>query len=179
MQDQLKSLGQGKRFTESHIHSMAFNRPNEAGMYVIGKVEDAEIKWLIDTGATVRLLAKRVFDEIKKTHDILTTEEPHQDIMIAEGKPFKLNGTVTLNVTLGSSRCQRKLIIEDITVDGILGLDFYERIHVPNRFEYIRENVDYKRKMSLSEDRKEARMLSRNFFKILYFSPKKRNGSFL
>lgn len=67
-------------------HSVAFNIPSEAGIYVIGKVEDTEIKLLIDTGATVTLLAKKVFDEIK----ILTTDEPHQDIMTDEGKPLKL-----------------------------------------------------------------------------------------
>jgi predicted aspartyl protease len=92
-------------------------------MYVIGNVKGTQIKWLIDTGATVTLLAKRVFDEIEKTYKILTTEEV-QDIMTAEGKPLKLYGTVTLDVVVGSSKYQRKVIIADITVDGILGLDF-------------------------------------------------------
>ena len=93
-------------------------------MYLTAKVEDAEIKLLVDTGATVTLLSKRVFDQIKNSSEDITVEESNQEIMTAEGKPLKVYGVANLDITLGLSKYQRKMVVADISVDGILGLDF-------------------------------------------------------
>ena len=72
--------------TKSGIQfSVAYNRSSEAWLYLATKVEDAEIKLLVDRVATVSLLSNRIFARIKVSREKITTEESHKEIMIAEG----------------------------------------------------------------------------------------------
>ena len=65
---------------------------SEAEMYLAARVEDAEIKLFVDTGATVTLLSKRVFDQIKESREDITDEESNQEIMAAEGNLLRFIG---------------------------------------------------------------------------------------
>ena len=110
---QLKLLELTRGKTKKQF-SVANNRPCEAGMYLTARVEDAEIKLVVDAGATVTLLSKRVFNQIKESREDITAEESNQEIMTSEGKPIKVYGVANLDITLRLSKYQRKMVVPDI-----------------------------------------------------------------
>ena len=42
---------------------------NEDALYVLGRVEETELDWLIDTGCSLSLISKGVFKEIPGEED--------------------------------------------------------------------------------------------------------------
>jgi hypothetical protein len=69
------------------------------------------------------VLSKAVFDRL---HNIALndTTEVAQDILSAAEEPLKTYGKITLAFSIGNFSFQQPMVIADISVDGILGLDF-------------------------------------------------------
>ncbi|XP_056014993.1 uncharacterized protein LOC130052872 [Ostrea edulis] len=97
--------------------------PNEAGMFVEAHVSDIKSKLLVDTGATVTVLSKAVFDTLQGI-TINETTDVVQDILSAGGTPLKTYGKITITVSIGNLSFHQPMVIADITADGSLGLDF-------------------------------------------------------
>ncbi|CAG2193408.1 unnamed protein product [Mytilus edulis] len=97
---------------------------NEAGMFIEAKVNGCKAKMLIDTGATVSLISKKMFDSMKS--QVLSPMD--REILTANGSPLILFGKLLIDIDLNGHVCSNIAVVADLNVDGILGIDF-QRSH--------------------------------------------------
>ncbi|XP_071141135.1 uncharacterized protein [Mytilus edulis] len=97
---------------------------NEAGMFIEAKVNGCKAKMLIDTGATVSLISKKMFDSMKS--QVLSPMD--REILTANGSPLILFGKTIIDIDLNGHVCSNIAVVADLNVDGILGIDF-QRSH--------------------------------------------------
>jgi len=84
------------------------------------------VSFLIDTGAGVSLLSKEVWDRLKRTEEMLRPVVS-QRIVGVDGIPIKIEGSVSIPVTIGNVTFNHNVIVaNEITAKAILGLDFLE-----------------------------------------------------
>ena len=96
-------------------------KAGESGMFVDVKIRDNILEFLVDTGATVTLVSKSA---IEKIGPITSVEPLKPEILIADGTPLKVYGTQLLEFSLQGAQFTQKIVVADLSVDGILGLDF-------------------------------------------------------
>lgn len=94
----------------------------ESGMFVNVAINDIQTKFLIDTGATVSMLSKQLYDKIKD-HSCYEIKETKMKVFTADGTQMELQGKLDLQIELGTKRIELTALISDIQPDGILGLD--------------------------------------------------------
>ena len=93
---------------------------------VNGFVNNQPAQFVLDTGAAVTLLQRRIWDQMKQSEAVL---EPWtgQRLVGVEGTPLQVCGTVQVELKLGEEIFQTRVVVVDgLTVDVILGLDFLE-----------------------------------------------------
>ena len=90
--------------------------------YVSVVVNGLSTNLLVDTGATVSLLSKAMFDNMGKTDDTITNVKG--DVLSTNGSPLKVLGKTSVELKLADKAWVQDVIIADLTVDGILGMDF-------------------------------------------------------
>ena len=90
--------------------------------YVSVVVNGLPTNLLVDTGATVSLLSKAVFDTMGKTDD--TIMQVKGDVLSTNGSPLQVLGKTSVELKLTDKSWVQDVIIADLTVDGILGMDF-------------------------------------------------------
>ncbi|CAC5414320.1 unnamed protein product [Mytilus coruscus] len=93
---------------------------NEAGMFIEAKVNCSKAKMLIDTGATVSLISKKIFDSMH-AHVLLPMD---REILTANGSPLILFGKTIIDIDLNGYVCSNIAVVADLNIDGILGIDF-------------------------------------------------------
>ena len=101
----------------------------EGGLYVAAKVNGVKCNLLIDTGATVTLLSRRVQKKIS-VNSRPKLRPVSQTVLAAGGDQLNVYGKATYQIHLGQmvgARC--RFIVADINVDGVLGLDFMKSNH--------------------------------------------------
>lgn len=100
---------------------------HEAVIFLQTKVNEAQAKMLIDTGASLTLISKKIYDLIpQQMRPIL--EESSQRVLNASGDALPQYGKAVFSIEVCQSKKTRiPAIVTDITVDGILGLDFLKR----------------------------------------------------
>lgn len=81
---------------------------------------------LVDTGATVSLLSTICYENIKRDANHALTEV-ERDVLSATGSVLRVLGRTPVDFTLNGIALQQEMIVADLTVDGILGLDFLVR----------------------------------------------------
>lgn len=97
-------------------------KSNEPGMYIRGTINDVPVMTLVDTGATVTLISRKVFDAICMKHD-LELNETNQNILSASGTPLNVHGKTVGRLKFGKKVIYQAVIVADMTVDVVLGLD--------------------------------------------------------
>jgi predicted aspartyl protease len=95
---------------------------SESGMFVNVGINDIKTKFLIDTGATVSMLSKGLYDKIKD-HSCSEIQETKMNVFTADGTQMKLDGKLDILLKLGTEEFGISALISDIQPDGILGLD--------------------------------------------------------
>jgi hypothetical protein len=117
-----EDLSQDKtRKTEEHsriVHSI-----KESGAYVTAKIFGMDAYLLIDTGATVSLLSKVCYGNMFGTK-YRSVEKVESDVLSANGSPVDIYGKTSIDLVLNGTTMSHEMIIADLSVDGILGLDF-------------------------------------------------------
>ena len=95
----------------------------ESGLYVKALVGGMETSLLIDTGATISLLSRVLFEALLKdqSYELKGVSEP---ILSVNETPLDVLGQTEVGITIGESRLQQAVVIANIHVDGILGMDF-------------------------------------------------------
>ena len=96
---------------------------NESGLYATARIHGMDTYLLIDTGATVSVLSKVCFENIAGSENFKLTKV-QGDVLSASGSALKVLGKVLIHFMLNDTELHHEMIVADITLDGILGLDF-------------------------------------------------------
>ena len=88
-----------------------------SGMFVDAEVSGMKAKLLIDTGATISVVGPR-FASGRKIDPL------EGDIYIADGSPLLVKGVTHVPLVIDDMSMDQNVVIADIGIDGILGLDF-------------------------------------------------------
>ncbi|VDI22073.1 Hypothetical predicted protein [Mytilus galloprovincialis] len=89
-------------------------------MFIEVKVNGRKAKMLIDTGATVSLISKQIFDSMHS--HVLSPMD--REILTANGSPLVLFGKTIIDIELNGYVCSNIAVVADLQIDGILGIDF-------------------------------------------------------
>ena len=81
--------------------------------------------FLIDTGASLSILSRRLVDEFS-WHDCL--EDAATTVTLADGRSFSLNQSMDTALLLADTLVTCRFIIADIPVDAILGIDILQKL---------------------------------------------------
>jgi hypothetical protein len=116
-----KDRSQGNLTQLSCGASEAIHKADKSGIFIEVKLGDRSLEVLVDTGATVTILSKDVLADIfaDKPLKQLTT-----DVLIADGTPLKVYGSKEVKFSIQDMVFDHTMVIADLSVDGILGLDF-------------------------------------------------------
>jgi hypothetical protein len=92
-------------------------------LYVTDKIFGMDTYLLNDTGATVSLLSKVCYGNMFGTKNGLL-EKIESDILSANGSPIEVCGKHSIDLVQIGTAMKHEMIVADLSVDGILGLDF-------------------------------------------------------
>ena len=98
-----------------------------SGFCLGGTVNGIAVTFLLDTGAAVSLLRKEVWDRISRQSVEL---EPWREkrLVGVEGTPLRVEGCVTVTAEMGGEQFDIRLVVVDqLTAEAILGLDFLRK----------------------------------------------------
>ena len=96
--------------------------PTVDGVYIKGSVQNYEIVYTVDTGASITLLSKNIFDSIPE-HDKPKLHPRKPKLRDAAGNTITCYGNATFELLLGALPLKKKLIVAEITDDVLLGSD--------------------------------------------------------
>jgi predicted aspartyl protease len=91
-------------------------------MFVNVLINGMQTKFLIDTGTTVSMLSRRLYDKLKD-QSCYEIQKTKMKVFTADGTQMKLQGKLDVQVKLGTKEIGISALISDIQPDGILGLD--------------------------------------------------------
>ena len=88
------------------------------------KIDEMDVYLLIDTGATVSLLSNVCNENMHGRH-YHPLETVDRDVLSANGSSGGVHGKAIVSIVLNgtSLHVQQEMIVADISVDGILGLE--------------------------------------------------------
>ena len=90
------------------------------GLWIAGLCENNAISMLLDTGASVSLLAHWFWDKELKSPSL---ESIDSRVVCADGKDLRMYGLLRTEINIGDSKMPIKIIIVDMDHMAILGLD--------------------------------------------------------
>ena len=93
---------------------------NDPGFYVKTSIHGTTVKMLVDTGATVTLISKEVYERTGQEN----LKSIKREILSANGEPIKVFGKTQIKLELNKRTYVNTAAVADISVDGVLGLDF-------------------------------------------------------
>ena len=104
---------------------------NNVSSYLLScNIYNTPVSFLVDTGAGVSLLNKEVWDKLRWPEDTLNPVVT-QRIVGVDGIPIRVEGRVSVLVTIGKSTFNHDFIVaNEVTAEAILGLDFLEAKNV-------------------------------------------------
>ena len=106
------NLSSKQTFTSSKLGS---------GLFVRASINGKEVNCLVDTGATLTMISTKFFETLglNSNLEIFTPE-----IITASGTPLNTKGKTEINIEINGCKCQANVVVSDIDIDVVLGLDF-------------------------------------------------------
>ena len=98
----------------------------ETGIFVDALVEGTKIRFLVDTGASLSLLSSAKIGDIPLT-STRKLEDVQQKVLDAGGNRLNTTGKGFFSVSLGNIQTDLEFVVADISVEGILGMDFLQK----------------------------------------------------
>ena len=118
--------GTNINYTHEQNVPQTFSINNVSSYSLSCDIYNTPVTFLIDTGAGVSLLNKKVWDKVKPLEVILCPVTAHRLVEV-DDIPIKVQGSVSLPVTIAGMQIQHHFIIaEQTTAEAILGLHFLE-----------------------------------------------------
>lgn len=98
----------------------------EAGAYIDVIINEKNAKFLVDTGATITLVSHRLFYnlDLDKRPELNVV---HHAITSANGTDMTVAGKGKFEFKIGTDNYTAEAVIADLTIDGIIGLDFMKK----------------------------------------------------
>ena len=93
----------------------------QAGLFIQAKLGDHQAECLVDTGATLTLVSNKVWNTIKGTKSLDSFDSK---IVSASGNKLNTMGKTRLCLVINDTSCAMDVVIAEMDVDAILGLDF-------------------------------------------------------
>ena len=95
----------------------------EDALYVTGEIHGVPVEWLLDTGSSISIMSVNVFGKIPKESrpELKANSSP---MSTADGSPLMDLGMVSTRVMVGKQELTQEMVVADINVDCILGVDF-------------------------------------------------------
>lgn len=92
-------------------------------LFVVAKLNNKEINCLIDTGASVFVLHRQVFDEISE--DVRPSVNRNcGKLKVADGEMITPAGATQMNFVIDGNPYSYRMLVADIEVPTVLGYDF-------------------------------------------------------
>ena len=88
-----------------------------------GVIEGMSVRFLVDTGACVTMLKSSIYWMLPDPRRV-TLEEEHRRMLLADGSTLPFTGRGKFTIGVGPSTVLHEVLVADIEVDGILGMDF-------------------------------------------------------
>lgn len=101
--------------------SETINKAGESGIFIEVGLYDKQLRFLVDTGATVTIVSKCMIADVLSDKPL---SKLSTDILIADGTPLKVYGTQEVQFSVQGMLFDHTIVVADLNVDGILGLDF-------------------------------------------------------
>ena len=98
-----------------------------SGLFVTAFMNDQPVTCLIDTGATLTIISRKVWESMVRRSSELTSFG--QVISTASGNPIDVSGRTTVRLRIAETNCVMKVIVADIENEAILGLDFMREMN--------------------------------------------------
>ncbi|MCG8048186.1 MAG: reverse transcriptase family protein, partial [Candidatus Thiodiazotropha endolucinida] len=92
-----------------------------AGLFVQAKCGENTLDCLVDTGATLTLVSAKAWDNMK---DMKALDRFEREIISASGNTLDTKGKTSVDFEINSISCPTDVVIAEMDVDAILGLDF-------------------------------------------------------
>lgn len=113
-------LGSINRY--SRVSQVSTEENVDNGLYVRGHINGTQINFLIDSGSTVTLISKQMFDRLGIVS--LSVRNKNMSIQGVDGSDIKIYGREQFQIKLGHKKIEHPVIVCNITTDGIIGQDF-------------------------------------------------------
>ena len=97
--------------------------PEYTGIYVEGQVEEVQVMFTIDTGATSTIVSNKVFEAIPKEKRPELKLGSGKRLVNADGRPIDYKGQAHLELQLGPISIEKIVTIAEIEDEVLLGAD--------------------------------------------------------
>ncbi|CAC5376669.1 unnamed protein product [Mytilus coruscus] len=103
------------------------NSTKETGAYIDLVIGNIKSSFLVDTGATVTLISKKLFNNLRK-EEMPKLNQVVQTIMSANGTELNVAGKGEFHIWIEQKEYLSEAVVADLAIEGIIGLDFLREI---------------------------------------------------
>jgi transposase InsO family protein len=104
--------------------------PRCPGVYVQGSIQDIEVWYTVDTGASRTIVSDRIFKKISNKDPVMLSRKNGVPLEQADGNPLKDYGSIEVELHIGPLRIKKEVVVADIKDDVLLGMDIGEPFDV-------------------------------------------------
>ena len=99
------------------------------GLFVTGSVSGQNLQWFLDTGCSITIISKNVFDKIPDGHrpTLTTFDVP---LKSANDQTITSFGQTEILLHLGDQQVTHRVVVADVASDGLIGLDLMLEHHM-------------------------------------------------
>ena len=97
--------------------------PRVSGIYVKGNIDDVDIFYTVDTGASATLVSNRIIDQLPESKRPILFTENLSKFVGPSGDSIPILGKAVLNLNIGDIHISKSVTVADIHDDCLLGAD--------------------------------------------------------
>lgn len=103
-------------------------RTLDDGFYVPGKIENVNVMFATDTGASRTLISDEIYEKIPE--DTRPGLVPAPPLKSADNSKIQEYGRALFSVEIGDKKLQQEIVVADISDEGLLGMDILQNVQV-------------------------------------------------
>ena len=133
MQQPFKLQRQEELSHSSTAVSEARNKPTS--VYLEGEIEGMPASFLIDTGSTISIIGKDLWDQLLAYTKNIRLEKTNKRAYTANNQPLTLLGATEVNVQINKQTLTHRFIVAQDAKQCILGMDYLQKYTSSINFE--------------------------------------------